>query len=65
MLQIELWKRVLIWLVCAAGLILAMPNGFYTRVETHNDAVAAIELRGETPELTEQAGQWPGWMPSR
>jgi len=64
MLQIDLWKRVLIWLVCAAGLILALPNGFYTRVETHNDALAAIELSGETPELTEQAGQWPGWMPS-
>lgn len=64
MLQIDLWKRVLIWLVCAAGLILALPNGFYTRVETHNDALAAIELRGETPELAEQAGQWPGWLPS-
>jgi len=64
MLHIDLWKRVLIWLVCAAGLVLAMPNAFYTRVEQSNDALAAIELGGETPELMEQAGQWPGWMPS-
>ncbi|MFK7754897.1 MAG: protein translocase subunit SecD [Sedimentitalea sp.] len=64
MLQIDLWKRVLIWLVCAMGVFLALPNGFYTRVEQHNDAVQAIELSGETAELVEQAGQWPGWMPS-
>ena len=43
MLQIALWKRVLIWSVCALGLLMAVPNGFYTRVETHNDAVASIE----------------------
>lgn len=64
MLQIESWKRVLIWLLCAAGLLLALPNAFYTRVEQHNDAVAAIELRGETAELAADASQWPGWMPS-
>ena len=55
---------MLIWLVCAAGLVLALPNAFYTRVELSNDALAAIELRGETPERLAQAGQWPGWMPS-
>ena len=43
MLQIDTWKRVLIWLTCVVGLILALPNGFYTRVETHNDAMQAIE----------------------
>ena len=65
MLQIDLWKRVLIWATCALGLILAMPNGFYTRVETHNDAVQAIELGEDTPEHQELAGVWPSWMPSR
>ena len=64
MLQIDAWKRWLIWLVCAAGVILAVPNAFYTRVETHNDAVANIELRGESPELQAQAAQWPNWLPS-
>ena len=37
MLQIDLWKRVLIWGLCVLGLALALPNAFYTRVETHND----------------------------
>ncbi len=64
MLQIDLWKRLLIWLTCVTGLVLALPNGFYTRVETHNDAVQAIELQGETPELLEQVSGWPTWMPS-
>ena len=64
MLQIDLLKRVLIWLVCATGLILALPNGFYTRVEQSNDAVAAIELGADTPANQELAAQWPGFMPS-
>lgn len=64
MLQIDTWKRVLIWLVCIGGLVLALPNAFYTRVEQSNDARAAIELRGETPELTATAAQWPDFMPS-
>ena len=66
MLQIDLWKRVLIWATVAVGLLLALPNLFYERVETHNDAVAAIETRGgeATPELAAEAGMWPDWMPS-
>ena len=65
MLQIDTWKRVLIWLVCVTGLLLALPNAFYTRVEQSNDAKAAIELGLSSTELSEQAGQWPDWMPSR
>ena len=66
MLQIPLWKQVLIWGVCALGLLNAMPNAFYSRVEGHNDAVAAIENRGgsETPELAAARDAWPGWLPS-
>ncbi|MCG7628442.1 protein translocase subunit SecD [Epibacterium sp. MM17-32] len=64
MLQIDTWKRVLIWLVCVAGLLAALPNAFYTRVEQSNDAWAAIEVEGETPERLSVAGQWPEWMPS-
>ncbi|OED50925.1 protein-export membrane protein SecD [Rhodobacteraceae bacterium (ex Bugula neritina AB1)] len=64
MLQIDLWKRVLIWLVCAAGIMLALPNGFYTRVEQANDAAADIIAKGETPERLEVAGQWPDYLPS-
>ena len=43
MLQFPTWKRVLIWGLCALGILLALPNAFYSRVEGHNDAVAAIE----------------------
>ncbi|SEL33635.1 preprotein translocase subunit SecD [Roseivivax marinus] len=64
MLQIDLWKRILIWGVLVIGLILALPNLFYSRVEGHNDAVTAIERQGSTAELEEQAAQWPSFLPS-
>ncbi|MBD3662463.1 protein translocase subunit SecD [Sulfitobacter aestuariivivens] len=64
MLHIDMWKRILIVLVCATGLGLALPNAFYGPVEQHNDAVAAIELRGSTAELEAQKALWPEWMPS-
>jgi preprotein translocase subunit SecD len=66
MLHIPLWKRLLIWSVCVAGLVLALPNLFYTRVEGHNDARAAIERAGgaATPEQAAALAAWPGWLPS-
>ncbi len=64
MLHIELWKRVVIWGLVVIGLAFAMPNGFYTRVEGHNDAVKAIEKTGETPELIAARDAWPSWLPS-
>ena len=64
MLQFESWKRVLIWVTCALGLLLALPNGFYTRVEQHNDAIAAVELGADTAENQAIVGQWPSYMPS-
>ena len=64
MLQIDLWKRVVIWALVALGLVFAFPNGFYSRVEGHNDAVAAIEAGGESPALVAQRDAWPGWMPA-
>ena len=65
MLQIDLWKRVLIILTCAVGLWLALPNAFYGPVEQHNDAVKAIDVAGSTPELEAQRALWPNWMPSQ
>ncbi len=66
MLQIPVWKRVLIWGLCALGLLLAMPNLFYSRVEQHNDAVAAIEAQGgtATPEQEAARSLWPDFLPS-
>ncbi len=64
MLQIALWKRIIILGLCALGLVLALPNAFYDRVETRNDAVAAIETQGVTPERLAAVESWPDWMPS-
>ena len=54
MLQIALWKRLIIWALCIGGLLLALPNAFYSRVETFNDA----KLLNETSE------KWPPFLPS-
>jgi len=65
MVQIALWKRVVIWALVALGFLFAMPNLFYDRVERHNDAVKLIERGAElTPELEAARAAWPDWLPS-
>ena len=65
MLDIPRWKRVLILGVLAIGLLWAMPNLFYGRVEAHNDAVAAAEKAGFATEEQQAAiDSWPSWLPS-
>ena len=64
MLQIDLWKRFVIWGMVALGLLMTLPNGFYSRVEAHNDAVVAIERGADTVENRALVETWPGWMPS-
>lgn len=64
MLQVDLWKRVLIWLAVAAGLFFALPNAFYSRVEGHNDAAPAVVGGFADAEQTAAHGAWPTWMPS-
>ena len=64
MLDIPLWKRLVIALVLLAGLATAMPNLFYARVESHNDALSRIEAAGSTPALEEAAAGWPRFLPS-
>ena len=54
MLQIALWKRFIIWVLCISGLILALPNAFYSRVETFNDAKL----------LNDTSDGWPSFLPS-
>ncbi len=68
-LETPLWKRVVVWAVVLVGLILAAPNLFYSRVETHNDAASAIakaeKLGGAaTPDQTAALAVWPAWAPS-
>ncbi|WP_417240888.1 protein translocase subunit SecD [Celeribacter halophilus] len=64
MLQMPLWKRIVIWGLVALGLLAALPNAFYPRVEGHNDAIAAIEKAGETPERAAARDAWPSFLPS-
>lgn len=64
MLIIDLWKRIVIWGLCALGLALALPNAFYARVESANDAQMAIEMGVNTPENQAAASQWPSFLPS-
>ncbi len=59
-----LWRRIAIWLVCVVGIVFALPNLFYDRVEQANDARATIESGMTTPELEAQAALWPAWLPS-
>ncbi|WP_296476870.1 protein translocase subunit SecD [Roseinatronobacter sp.] len=64
MLQIPMWKRVLIWATCALALLFAMPNLFYDRVEQHNDAVAMLEAGQGGAAQEEARSRWPGFLPS-
>ena len=64
MLQIDLWKRIAIILTIVAGLLLAVPNAFYPRVEAHNDAVLALEGGATGAGIEENAAQWPAFLPS-
>ena len=42
MLQQPLWKQLTVIAICLAGIVIALPNAFYGRVERANDARAAI-----------------------
>ena len=64
MLQMSLWKRALIILVCLAAVAFAAPNLFYDRVERHNDATAQIAAGVDTPEVAAERALWPDWLPS-
>ncbi len=64
MLQITLWQRLMIFGLVALGLLFALPNGFYDRVESYNDARAAVEA-GQSPDsLSAELAAWPGFLPS-
>lgn len=64
MLQIGLFNRIVIWGLVALGLFMAMPNGFYSRVEQHNDAMVAVERGADPAEHAEALASWPDYLPS-
>lgn len=62
---IPVWRRVVIWALCAAAILFALPNAFYSPVERHNDAAAAAAAGATlTPEQQAQLDAWPEWLPS-
>lgn len=62
---IPVWKRIIIWGICALGVLFALPNAFYDRVEQHNDAVAADDAAGfASPDRADARALWPDWMPN-
>ncbi len=66
MLHSPLWKRLLILAIIVWGILAALPNAFYTRVEQHNDALKAITA-AEGVATKEQAAArdlWPERLPS-
>ena len=65
MLEMPLWKRLLILVVVSFGMIYAMPNAFYAKVEAHNDAAKEIAATGTTtPEAAAAVAGWPEALPS-
>lgn len=65
MIQMPLWKRIIVLGLVALGIITAAPNLFYGRVETHNDAIAQVAKAGfETPEQAAARAEWPDYLPS-
>ncbi|SFR41948.1 preprotein translocase subunit SecD [Yoonia tamlensis] len=64
MLNFSLTKQILIWGTVVLGLLFAMPNAFYTRVEAHNDAAAIIDSGQTNDALAADAALWPGFLPS-
>ena len=63
MLNTSLWRSVTIWAICALGLLFALPNAFYARVEPSNDAEAIIATGRTDAALEAQAALWPAWLP--
>ena len=64
MLQFSLTKKILIWVVVVLGILFAMPNGFYNRVESVNDARIQLENGNTTPGVITAAKNWPSFLPS-
>ena len=62
-MQLPLWQRVLIWLVCAGAAVIAVPNLFYGQVERSNDAEEVIATGVTDDALVAQAAEWPGFLP--
>ena len=65
MLHFSLTKKLFIWWLCFVGVLLAVPNAFYSRVELSND-MKAVQAQGVTLDAQQQADAdaWPMFLPS-
>ena len=61
MLKIPIWQKVTIIGLCLVGILAALPNLFYDRVERHNTAVQA--LADGKPGASEDVALWPALLP--
>jgi preprotein translocase subunit SecD len=65
MLQFTVWWKILICGICLLGIAFSIPNTFYSRVESRNDAVAEIAAGAEqTDERAAAVAGWPSYLPS-
>jgi len=64
MLQISAFRQLLIGAICLVGLLFALPNLFYERVEKSNDARIEIERGIEREGVEGEAALWPEILPS-
>ena len=63
MIRTPAWQLVVVPLVVLFGLLFALPNFFYSRVEQSNDAEAIIAEGRTDAALEIQAGLWPAILP--
>ena len=68
MLVFSIWKRALVIGLCVLGILLALPNAFYSTADEAQRAradIARLAERGEPvpPALAESAAKWPAFLP--
>ena len=63
MLHSSPWRSATIWAICAIGLLFALPNAFYARVERSNDAELIIASGQTDATLEATAAEWPAVLP--
>ena len=64
MLHISRFRQLMILLACLAGVVFTLPNFFYGRVESHNDAVKLVDAGMTSDEIAADVALWPSFLPS-
>ncbi|NBQ51368.1 MAG: protein translocase subunit SecD, partial [Marivivens sp.] len=64
MLHISRFRQLMILLACLAGVVFTLPNFFYGRVESHNDAVKLVDAGMSSDQIAADVALWPSFLPS-